>query len=225
MFNVLVIEDDKNIRRLIAECLKDQGYFVSEAADGLEGWIRFRREHFDLVVVDVMMPEINGFVLCRKIRGTDREIPILMLTARGALDDKKEGFVSGADDYMVKPFDMDEMALRIKALLRRSKNISEKIVKVLNVELNFYNSTLKWDGGAIEMPNKEFRLLFKFMMIPDRIFTRMQLLDEIWGSDDESNDRTVDVHIRRIREKIMGVVRGFEIVTVRGLGYKGVFKE
>ncbi|MDR2090570.1 MAG: response regulator transcription factor [Clostridiales bacterium] len=223
MFKILVVEDDKNIRKLIAGYLKNENYSVVEAADGEEAMEKFLGEFFDMVVTDIMMPYMSGTELCAKIRKNNKDIPILMLTAKGALEDKKEGFKSGADDYMVKPIDMDEMVLRVRALMRRSKNALDKIIKVNNVVINYENLTVTSGDKVIEMPKKEFQLMFKLVSTPDRIFTRMQLMDEIWGYDSESDDRTVDVHIKRIREKLADI-DDFEIVTIRGLGYKGAIR-
>ncbi|MDR1905988.1 MAG: response regulator transcription factor [Clostridiales bacterium] len=224
MFKILIAEDDKNIRKLIAGYLKNENYSVVEAADGDSALEKFGNEFFDMIITDIMMPGISGTVLAAQIRKDNKDIPILMLTAKGALDDKKEGFKSGADDYMVKPIDMDEMLLRVRALMRRSKNAMEKIIKINDVTINYENLTVTSGKGTIEMPKKEFQLMFKLISTPDRIFTRMQLMDEIWGYDSESDDRTVDVHIKRIREKLVNI-NDFEIVTIRGLGYKGVIKK
>jgi DNA-binding response OmpR family regulator len=223
MFKILVVEDDKNIRKLIAGYLKNENYSVVEAVDGEDAMEKFLGEFFDMIVTDVMMPKMNGVELCAKIRQENKDIPIFMLTAKGAYEDKKEGFKSGADDYMVKPIDMDEMMLRVRALMRRSKNALDKIIMVNNVVINYENLTVTSGNTVIEMPKKEFQLMFKLISTPDRIFTRMQLMDEIWGYDSESDDRTVDVHIKRIREKLADI-DDFEIVTIRGLGYKGTIK-
>ncbi|MDR3263077.1 MAG: response regulator transcription factor [Clostridiales bacterium] len=224
MFKILVTEDDKNIRKLIANYLKNENYSVTEASDGAEGLEKFNSEFFDMVITDIMMPKLSGTAMCAQIRKSNKDVPILLLTAKGSLDDKKEGFQSGADDYMVKPIDMDEMMLRVQALMRRSKNAMDKVIKINNVVINYENLTVTSGSDIIEMPKKEFQLMFKLISTPDRIFTRMQLMDEIWGYDSESDDRTVDVHIKRIREKLSGI-NDFEIVTIRGLGYKGVIKK
>jgi DNA-binding response OmpR family regulator len=223
MFKILVVEDDKNIRKLIAGYLKNENYSVVEAVDGEEAMEKFLGEFFDMIITDIMMPKMNGVELCAKIRQENKDIPIFMLTAKGEFEDKKEGFKSGADDYMVKPIDMDEMMLRVRALMRRSKNALDKIITVNNVVINYENLTVTSGNTVIEMPKKEFQLMFKLISTPDRIFTRMQLMDEIWGYDSESDDRTVDVHIKRIREKLADI-DDFEIVTIRGLGYKGTIK-
>ncbi|MDR1940586.1 MAG: response regulator transcription factor [Clostridiales bacterium] len=224
MFKVLVAEDEKNIRRLIAGYLKNENYSVVEAENGADAFDKFGSEFFDIIITDIMMPKLSGSELCARIRKDNKDIPIIILTAKGALDDKKEGFLSGADDYIVKPFEPDELILRVQALLRRSKNAAEKIIKINDVTINYENLTVSSGDAVIEMPKKEFQLMFKLISTPDRIFTRMQLMDEIWGYDSESDDRTVDVHIKRVREKL-AAVDDFEIVTVRGLGYKGVIKK
>jgi DNA-binding response OmpR family regulator len=224
MFKILVVEDDKNIRKLISNYLKGDNYSATEAANGSDGLDMFHSEFFDMVITDIMMPGLSGTELCAAIRKDNKDIPILMLTAKSSLDDKKEGFLSGADDYMVKPIDMDEMLLRVNALMRRSKSAAEKVIKINDVTINYENLTVTDGSRVIEMPKKEFQLMFKLISTPDRIFTRMQLMDEIWGYDSESDDRTVDVHIKRIREKLSGIA-DFEIVTIRGLGYKGVIRK
>lgn len=221
MFSVLVCEDDKNIRRLIAEYLVRDGYSVIECTDGAEALDRFGQSHIDLLITDIMMPRTDGFELVRELRDAGCDTPVLMITARGAMEDKKAGFGCGADDYLVKPFDMEEMLLRAAALLRRAKAVSEKKLAAGSTVLDYENYSAVCGGKEIQLTNKEFLILFKLLSQPNRIFTRTQLMDEIWGYDSESDQRTVDVHIRRLREKFGGCA-DFEIVTVKGLGYKAV---
>lgn len=223
MFNVLVCEDDRNIRRLMCEYLSQEGYTVLESGDGEEALAIFAESHVDLLITDIMMPKLDGFELVKMLRETGSETPVLMITARGAMEDKKAGFGCGADDYMVKPIDMEEMLLRASALLRRAKAVSDKKIIIGGTTLNYDDFTANSDGNDIQLTNKEFLILFKLLSQSNRIFTRTQLMDEIWGYDNESSERTVDVHIRRLREKFEGCP-DFEIVTVKGLGYKAVRK-
>lgn len=224
MFSVLVCEDDKNIRRLMAEYLVRDGYTVIECADGAEALDKFGQSHIDLLITDIMMPRTDGFELVRELREAGFDTPVLMITARGAMEDKKAGFGCGADDYIVKPFDMEEMLLRAAALLRRAGTASEKRLSAGNTVLDYNGFTVAANGSTVSLPNKEFLILFKLLSQPNRIFTRSQLMDEIWGYDSDSAERTVDVHIRRLREKFENSP-DFEIVTVKGLGYKAVKKE
>lgn len=221
MFSVLVCEDDLNIRRLMREYLLQDGYTVLESRDGREALEIMDGNHIDLLITDVMMPNMDGFELSSALRGAGYEIPVLMVTARGAMEDKKAGFGSGADDYMVKPIDMEEMLLRVSALLRRSGAASEKRLTVGNSVLDYNTFSVSSPGYTVSLPNKEFQILFKLLSQLGRIFTRTQIMDEIWGYDSDSDSRTVDVHIRRLREKFENSP-DFEIVTVKGLGYKAV---
>lgn len=224
MFSVLVCEDEKNIRRLMAEYLVRGGYTVTECEDGAEALERFGQNHVDLLITDVMMPSVDGFELVRELREAGFDTPVLMITARGAMEDKKTGFGCGADDYIVKPFDMEEMLLRAAALLRRAGTASEKRLSVGNTVLDYNDFSVSTAGTNVSLPNKEFLILFKLLSQPNRIFTRTQLMDEIWGYDSDSDQRTVDVHIRRLREKFESSP-DFEIITVKGLGYKAVKKD
>lgn len=224
MFSVLVCEDDKNIRRLMAEYLVRGGYTVTECEDGAEALESFGQSHVDLLITDVMMPSVDGFELVRELREAGFDTPVLMISARGAMEDKKTGFGCGADDYIVKPFDMEEMLLRAAALLRRAGTASEKRLSVGNTVLDYNNFSVSTAGNTVSLPNKEFLMLFKLLSQPNRIFTRTQLMDEIWGYDSDSDQRTVDVHIRRLREKFESSP-DFEIITVKGLGYKAVKKD
>lgn len=224
MFSILICEDDFNIRRLMREYLFQDGYTVLESGDGSEALEIMDGSHIDLLITDVMMPNMDGFELVRELRDAGYETPVLMVTARGATEDKKTGFGFGADDYMVKPIDMEEMLLRVAALLRRAGTASEKLLSAGGTVLDYNNFSVSREGETVSLPNKEFLILFKLLSQPDRIFTRAQLMDEIWGYDNDSSERTVDVHIRRLREKFEASP-DFEIVTVKGLGYKAVKKD
>jgi len=221
MFNILVCEDDRNIRRLICEYLKKENYNVFESENGEEALDVLDASHIDLLITDIMMPIIDGYALSKELREAGYELPILMITAKDTIEDKKKGFNIGIDDYMVKPVDMDELVLRVFALLRRAKIASEKELVVGNTIFNYDNYTAAANNVNIELPKREFQLVFKLLSQPNRIFTRHQLMDEIWGYNAESDMRTVDVHIKRLRERFEGN-KDFEIVTVKGLGYKAV---
>jgi two-component system, OmpR family, response regulator len=221
MFNILVCEDDRNIRRLICEYLKKENYNVFESENGEEALNVLDTSHIDLLITDIMMPIIDGYALSKELREAGYELPILVITAKDTIDDKKKGFKIGIDDYMVKPVDMDELVLRVFALLRRAKIASEKEMVVGTTIFNYDNYTVTVNNINIELPKREFQLIFKLLSQPNRIFTRHQLMDEIWGYNAESDMRTVDVHIKRLRERFEGN-KDFEIVTVKGLGYKAV---
>lgn len=219
MFTILITEDDKNLQRLMEAVLKREGYRVVKAEDGEEALEVLDKEHVDLLITDIMMPHLDGYRLTDALRGAKYDLPILMITAKETMEDKKKGFTLGADDYMVKPVDMDEMLLRVKALLRRSKIQSERKLSYGDIHLDWDRLTLNQGEESTELPKKEFQLLFKLLSYPGTIFTRQQLMDEIWGLEAESDERTIDVHIKRLRNRFENI-REFEIVTVRGLGYK-----
>ncbi len=219
MFNILITEDDKNLQRLMEAVLKREGYQVLKAEDGEEALRILDKEHVDLLITDIMMPRLDGYRLTDALRGAKYDLPILMITAKESMGDKKKGFTLGADDYMVKPVDMDEMMLRVKALLRRSKIQSERKLNYGSIGLDWDRLALEENGKITELPKKEFHLLFKLLSYPGKIFTRQQLMDEIWGLEAESDERTIDVHIKRLRSRIENI-KEFEILTVRGLGYK-----
>lgn len=219
MVAILVVEDDKNLQKLMTAVLKQYHYHVLCAKDGLQALDLLDKNQVDLIICDIMMPNMDGYTLTKTLRKTDYNLPILMVTAKDALDDKKKGFLVGTDDYMVKPVDTDEMILRIAALLRRSRIINEHRLIIGDVELDYETLTVKRKDEVIVLPKKEFYLLFKLLSYPKKIFTRQQLMDEIWGMDTEADERTIDVHIKRLREKFAGLPE-FEIVTIRGLGYK-----
>ena len=222
MIKILIIEDEYNIRKLFSKYLSNQGYETIEAEDGQKAVQIFEKEHIDLIITDVMMPIMDGITLTNKIRISHPELPILMLTALDSFEDKEKGFISGADDYMVKPIDLNEMLLRIKALLRRYQIVSSNKIELKNLTLDYQSGECILNGHFIELTRKEFLLIFKLLSSPNKIYTREQLMNEIWGFDSESYDRTIDTHIKRLREHIPS--DDFEIVTVRGLGYKAVVK-
>ncbi|QUH25742.1 response regulator transcription factor [Serpentinicella alkaliphila] len=219
MVNILVVEDDKNLQKLMTAVLKQSGYNVIVARDGEEALDEMSTSHVDLLISDIMMPTMDGYTLIDTLRKANYTLPILMVTAKETFDDKRKGFLVGTDDYMVKPIDMDEMLLRVAALLRRSRIINENKLKIGDVELDNNTLTISRNNEIILLPKKEFYLLFKLLSYPKQIFTRQQLMDEIWGMDTEADERTVDVHIKRLREKLASFTE-FEIITVRGLGYK-----
>ncbi|MBQ8309916.1 MAG: response regulator transcription factor [Clostridia bacterium] len=221
MFQIMVVEDDKNARRLMAAVLTRYGYEPICAENGLEALEVLDHRHVDLIILDVMMPRMDGYEFTNTLRRAGNNIPILMVTARETQDDKKRGFIIGADDYMVKPVDEEEMILRISALLRRAQIAGEKKLMVGKTTLFYDAYAVETGEGLVELPQKEFLLLFKLLSYPNKIHTRRQLMDEIWDMDSESDERTVDVHISRLRERFRGNP-DFDIVTVRGLGYKAV---
>nr|WP_325194656.1 response regulator transcription factor [uncultured Oscillibacter sp.] len=223
MVRILVVEDDNGTRRLMEDILADSGYEPVPARDGLEALRIMEHRHIDLIVMDVMMPNMDGYTLTRQLREADYTLPILMVTARAAQADKRKGFRLGVDDYMTKPVDEEEMLLRIAALLRRSKIAAERRLTVGGTELVYDSMSVTRDGQTLELPQKEFQLLYKLLSYNNKIFTRRQLMDEIWDLDSESDEHTVNVHINRLRERFRDNP-DFEIVTVRGLGYKAVKK-
>ena len=223
MFNILVIEDNKNMRKLICATLKQNGYSTFEAEDGEVGLDVLDTTHIDLIICDIMMPNMDGYEFTETLRDGHSETPIIIVTAKEQLEDKKKGFSIGADDYMVKPIDFEELILRIGAILRRSKIVNDHKITIGNTILDYNSLSVTSNGECNTLPKKEFYLLFKLVSSPDTIFTRRQLLDEIWGMESMADERTVDVHIKRIRERYRDS-NDFEIVTVRGLGYKAVIK-
>lgn len=224
MFSVLVVEDDPNLRKLMCAALKQNGYMPRPAVDGLEALDEMEKYSIDLVISDIMMPNMDGYELARQLRSAGFDMPILMVTAKESFADKQNGFMVGADDYMVKPINIEEMILRVGALLRRAKLAADKLLTVGDCTLNYDSLTVSIAGAPPEtIPNKEFMLLFKLLSYPNQIFTRRQLLDELWGLESDVDERTVDVHIKRIRERYVPN-DSFDIVTVRGLGYKAVKK-
>ncbi len=223
MFQILVIDDDKNIRYFIKEALELHKYQVFTACNGQEALNILDIQHIDLVIVDIMMPGMDGYEFTKTIRLTNENLPILMMSAKQLSVDRKKGFLAGIDDYMTKPIDLEEMLLHIKALLKRYKIESERKLVIGNITLDYDAYTVSRLDEVIELPQKEFLLLYKLLANPDKIFTRIQLMDEIWGYECETGWETLTVHINRLRKKF-DEWNIFEIVSVRGLGYKGVIK-
>ena len=223
MFHILVVDDDKNIRMLYRAVLEEANYTVFTAEDGEAALRLLDQHHIDLVVLDIMMPKMDGYEFTRTLRAGNSSLPVLMVSAKQLPADKKKGFLVGTDDYMTKPVDEEEMLLRIKALLRRAQIVSERRIVVGNVVLDYDAMTVSRGGEIQELPQKEFLLLYKLLSYPGKIFTRIQLMDEIWGADSETGWETVTVHIGRLRKRFEGWTE-FEIVAVRGLGYKAVKK-
>ncbi|MDF2593273.1 MAG: heme response regulator HssR [Clostridia bacterium] len=221
MVNILLVDDNENIRKLMEIYLKQEGYHVLQAENGEKALEVLSGTNADLVIADIMMPEMDGYELTKVLRDAQFNMPILMVTAKDTFSDKKMGFGLGADDYMTKPVDMEELILRVNALLRRSKISNEKQIRIKDIVLDFDSLEVRMSSDTIILPKKEFYLLYKLLSYPKKIFTRQELMDDIWGFDSEADERTVDVHIKRLREKF-GEFSEFEIVTVRGLGYKGV---
>ena len=221
MFHILVVEDNPNARKLMEAVLKQNGYEPLLAADGIEALDVLDNKHVDLIVLDVMMPRMDGYEFTETLRSSGCDLPILMVTAKEKPADKRKGFIIGTDDYMVKPVDEEEMILRNAALLRRSKIVNEHRLTIGSTVLDYDALSVKTAEGISELPKKEFLLLFKLLSYSNKIFTRRQLMDEIWDMDSDTDERTVDVHINRLRDRFRNNP-DFDIVTVRGLGYKAV---
>ena len=221
--SVLIVEDDRNIAELLQMYLEKEGYAVTIAADGGQGLQKFRAIKPDLVLLDVMMPVMDGWAVCRAIRG-ESTTPVIMLTAKGETDDKVNGLKSGADDYITKPFEMREVLARIEAVLRRVNGVTTEkksrrlVFDKLVIDMDAFE--LSVDGRKVDTPPKEMELLFYLASSPNRVYTRNQLLDEVWGFDYFGDSRTVDVHVKRLREKLEGVSDQWSVKTVWGVGYK-----
>lgn len=224
MFNVLVVEDDKNLKKLMVTYLKRNNYTVFEANNGLQALDIIDKQYIDLVISDVMMPEMDGFELLNELRTSNYEIPIMLVTAKGDISDKKQGFILGADDYMVKPVDMEEMILRVSVLLKRVKSANTRKIVIGDLVIDYDQLSVTKHGKVYNLAQKEFYLLYKLISTPNTIFSRQELIEEIWGLESESEYRTVDVHIKRLREKLSDL-NEFEIVTVRGAGYKVIINK
>ncbi|WP_416234451.1 response regulator transcription factor [Paenibacillus sp. JNUCC31] len=220
---IIIVDDDAFIRELIAHHLKKEGFHIWEAENGKKALQVLEEQKIDLVILDIMMPEMDGYELCRYLR-EDRDIPILMVTAKSESAHKMKGFQLGTDDYLVKPFDPMEMVMRVKALLKRYRISMSQTIQIGNIQLDRNRLEAKviraTDNEQIPMPLKEFELLFKLASYPGQIFTREQLIEQIWGLDYTGVDRTVDVHINRLRERFAKVTNDFRLVTIRGLGYR-----
>lgn len=221
MFKILVAEDDGGAARLMLDTLADAGYETLLARDGLQALELVSQRHVDLLVLDLMLPRLDGFAALTQLRRAGSALPVLVLSAREAQADKRRALRLGADDYMVKPADEEELLLRIAALLRRAQAACTRWLQVGSTTLFYDDLAVEWDGRRTELPRKEFLLLYKLLSCPDKTFTRRQLMDEVWDMDTDSDEHTVNVHINRLRDKF-GENRDFAIVTVRGLGYKAV---
>lgn len=221
MFHILVVDDDKNTRRLFTAVLENANYTVFTAENGSKALEIMDHAHIDLVVLDIMMPEMDGYEFTGLLRESDNNLPILMVSAKHLPEDKRQGFLVGTDDYMTKPIDEEEMLLRIKALLRRAKIVNENKIVIGDVTLDYESFTVTKGDKVIVLPQKEFMLLYKLLSYPGKIFTRIQLMDEIWGSECDTGWETVTVHIGRLRKRFEDWDE-FKIESVRGLGYKAV---
>ena len=234
MFNILIVEDDKELSQLFQKVLEKNGYQIKCASDGLQALKTLDTTYIDLIISDIMMPVMDGYELVSRLRAAGYQIPVLMITAKGTFDDmrqgflsgsedKIEGFISGADDYMVKPVNVNEMVLRVGALLRRAQILSEHKIVIGSTEFDYDQMTVKIGSEIQVLPKKEFLLLYKLAASPGRTFTKQQLMDDVWGVETEADPHTIEVHIGRIRERFKEN-SDFEIVTMRGIGYKVVKK-
>ena len=221
MLKILIAEDDRELRQLFEHVLVKNGYSVRGVSDGQEALDAMDEEYFNLIISDIMMPVMDGYTLVRSLREAGDTTPVLMITAKDAFDDMRMGFLSGTDDYVVKPVNVNEMVLRVSALLRRAQMISERRLVIGGTTMECDSLTVTNENGSMVLPQKEFMLLYKMASFPGKIFTRQQLMDDIWGYDSESDTHTVDVHIGRLREKFRDS-KDFRIVTLRGVGYKVV---
>ena len=221
MLKILIAEDDRELRRLFAHVLIKNGYTVKEVANGKEALDAIDNEYFDLIISDIMMPVMDGYTLVRMLRDAGNNTPVMMITAKDAFDDMRLGFLSGSDDYMIKPVNVNEMVIRVQALLRRAQMINERKQTIGSTVMECDTFTVTSNEATMVLPQKEFMLLYKMASYPGRIFTRQQLMDDVWGFDSESDTHTVDVHIGRLRDRFKEN-KDFKIVTMRGIGYKVV---
>lgn len=221
MLKILIAEDDAELRQLFSKVLMQNGYTVKGVSNGREALEAMDGEFFDLIISDIMMPVMDGYEFIRLLRDLGNSTPVLIITAKGEFDDMRQGFISGSDDYMVKPINVNEMVLRVGALIRRSKMINERRLTVGDTTMECDSLMITNAEGSQVLPQKEFMLLYKMLSFPGKIFTRQQLMDDIWGYDSESDTHTVDVHIGRLREKFRDNP-DFKIITMRGVGYKAV---
>ena len=219
MSNILIVDDDPHIRELVRVFLRDAGFEVSEASDGVEALAKFETLKVDMVILDVMMPNMDGWELCRELRA-NYDVPVLMLTAKGETAQKIKGFQLGTDDYLVKPFEPLELVARVKALLKRYRIATSQTVQVGELLIDRKTFEVTVHGASVTLPRKEFELLFKLASYPGRTFSRDQLIEDIWGYDYAGNERTLDVHINRLRERFPEERHSFKIRTIRGLGYR-----
>ncbi len=223
MFHILVVDDDRHTRMLMEAILKAENYTVYTADNGISALEVMDKNHIDLVVLDIMMPKMDGYEFTRLLRETNNSLPILMVSAKQLPADKRKGFLVGTDDYITKPIDEEEMLLRIKALLRRAQIVNEQKIRLGDVVLDYNSFSVTRGTENMVLPQKEFLLLYKLLSYPGKIFTRIQLMDEIWGADSDTGWETVTVHIGRLRKRFEGWTE-FEIESVRGLGYRAVKK-
>ena len=221
MFKILIAEDDRELRQLFSHVLTKNGYAVKGVTNGREALEALDSDFYDMIISDIMMPEMDGYELVHSLRDAGNTIPVLMITAKDAFEDMRRGFVSGTDDYMVKPVNVNEMILRVQALLRRAQMISERRQVIGSTTMEIDSLTVTTGSDSVILPQKEFMLLYKMAASPGKIFTRHQLMDDIWGYDNESDTHTVDVHIGRLRDRFRDNP-DFKIVTMRGVGYKVV---
>ena len=221
MMKILIAEDDRELRQLFSHVLISNGYTVTGVSNGQEALDAMENDYFDMIISDIMMPVMDGYALVRQLRESGNNIPIMMITARDAFDDMRQGFLSGSDDYMVKPINVNEMVLRVEALLRRAQMINARRLVMGGTVMEMDSLTVTSGGSSMILPQKEFMLLYKLASLPGKILTRQQLMDEIWGYDSGSDSHTVDVHIGRLRERFRDNP-DFKIVTMRGVGYKVV---
>ncbi len=219
MFKILIAEDDGELRQLFQHVLTKNGYSVKGVSNGQEALDALAQDYCDLIISDIMMPVMDGYQLVRTLRDSGDRIPVLMITAKDSFDDMRTGFQSGIDDYMVKPINVNEMVLRVGALLRRAQMINDRRQVIGSTVLECDSLTVTTNGSSMFLPQKEFMLLYKMAAFPGKIFTRQQLMDDIWGYDSETDTHTVDVHIGRLRERFRDNP-DFKIVTIRGVGYK-----
>ena len=221
MFKLLLAEDDAELQHLFCRALTRNGFTVIGVSDGKEALAVLEREYIDLLITDIMMPHIDGYSLVRTLRESGSRLPILMITARDRFEDMQSGFRYGADDYLIKPVNVNELALRVNALLRRARMVAEQRQTVGSTVLDYNAFTVQANGRELVLPQKEFLLLYKLLSSAGHIFTRQQLMDDIWGLDSQTEPHTVDVHINRLRDRFRASP-DFEIQTVRGIGYKAV---
>ena len=221
MQKILIAEDDQELCQLFSHVLMKHDYLVKEVSDGQEALEALEGDYYDLIISDIMMPRVDGYTLVRRLREKGNLTPVMMITARDAFDDMRMGFLSGSDDYMVKPINVNEMVLRVGALLRRSRMIHDRRQIIGSTVMELDSLTVTYAGESQTLPQKEFMLLYKMISYPGKIFTRLQLMDEIWGYENENDTHTVDVHIGRLRDRFRDNP-DFKIVTIRGVGYKAV---
>lgn len=221
MFRILIAEDDRELCQLFSHILVKNGYYVKGVSNGEEALAELDNGYYDLIISDIMMPVMDGYELVHRLRESENHIPVMMITAKDAFDDMRRGFVSGTDDYMIKPVNVNEMVLRVGALLRRAQMINERRQVIGSTVMDLDSLTVTTSNDSFVLPQKEFMTLYKMAAYPGKIFTRNQLMDEIWGYDSDSDTHTVDVHIGRLRERFRDS-KDFKIVTIRGVGYKVV---